>query len=109
MGMPTCGPMAMATSGTVSAAPIFRRCWKSISSGLGPASAGGMPIGSSAMPQIGQVPGPSWTISGSIGQVYLVPAGAEAAAAASALARSAASRKRAGSAMKRSRQRGLQK
>ena len=43
-------------------------------------SAGGRPIGSRAMPQIGQLSGPSVTISGCIGQVNCVPAGAFAAA-----------------------------
>ena len=41
--------------------------------GLGPSSPVGTPIGSSAMPQIGQVPGPSCTISGCIGQVNMSP------------------------------------
>ena len=67
-GRPSSGPMVRTSSGTVSAAPMAKRRRKSISSGFGPASAVGT-IGSSAMPQIGQSPGPSWTISGSIGQV----------------------------------------
>jgi hypothetical protein len=45
-----------------------KRRRKSVSSGFSPSSRLGI-IGSSAMPQIGQVPGPSCTISGSIGQV----------------------------------------
>ena len=61
--------MAMTRSGTVSAAPSFRRRLKSTSSGLGPASAAGTPLGSSAMPQIGQMPGPCCTTSGCMGQV----------------------------------------
>ena len=40
----------------------------------------GTPIGSSAMPQIGQLPCPTWTISGCMGQVYWASAGASAAA-----------------------------
>ena len=68
-GRPTIGAMAMMKSGTVSAAPIHPRRVKSTSSGFGPRSPVGTPIGSSAMPQIGQSPGPSCTISGSIGQV----------------------------------------
>ena len=53
----------------------------STSSGFGP-SVPVATIGSSAMPQIGQLPGPSRTIWGCIGQVYLVPvAGAGAAVA----------------------------
>ncbi len=38
------------------------------SSALGPVSSG-TPASSSAMPQIGQLPGPAWRISGCIGQV----------------------------------------
>ena len=37
-------------------------------------------IGSSAMPQMGQLPGPSRTISGCIGQVYCLPASGSAGA-----------------------------
>ena len=59
----------------------------STSSGLGPSSAVGV-IGSSAMPQIGQDPGPSRTISGCIGQVHLAP-GAGAAAGLAEVARMA--------------------
>ena len=40
--------------------------------------------GSSAMPQIGQLPGPTWRISGCIGQVKIVPAGAAGAGLESA-------------------------
>ena len=57
----------------------------STSSGFGPSSAVGV-IGSSAMPQIGQDPGPSRTISGCIGQVHLTP-GAGAAAGFAEVAR----------------------
>src|SRR5690606_29849870 len=56
-GKPTMGPMAMMRIGTVSAAEIFSRNEKSTSSGLGPASEAGTPMGSSAMPQSGQSPG----------------------------------------------------
>ncbi|MNN32966.1 hypothetical protein D3C81_1467030 [compost metagenome] len=55
-----------------------KRRRKSVSSGFSPSSRLGS-TGSRAMPQTGQVPGPSWTISGSIGQVYSVPAGTGAA------------------------------
>jgi hypothetical protein len=48
---------------------------KSTSSGFGPSSPVGTPIGSSAIPQIGQAPDLSRTISGCIGQVYCVPFG----------------------------------
>ncbi len=51
-----------------SARPIHRRRVMSASSGLGPASAVAI-SGSSAMPQIGQEPGPTWRISGCMGQV----------------------------------------
>ena len=51
------GPIASARTGSVSAAPIQKRRVKSTSSGLGPASAAGTPIGSSAMPQLGQSEG----------------------------------------------------
>ena len=53
---------------------------KSTSSGFGPSSPVGTPIGSSAMPQIGQAPGSSRMISGCIGQVYCVPFGIGAGA-----------------------------
>src|SRR3546814_13994619 len=72
--------MASRNTGRVSAAPTQKRRVKSTSSGLGPSSPVGTPIGSSAMPQSGQSPGPSCTISGCIGQVYWVPAGAGAGA-----------------------------
>ena len=68
-GSPSIGPIASTSSGAVSAAPTTKRRRKSTSSGSGPASAGGSPFGSSAMPQIGQVPGPTCSISGCIGQV----------------------------------------
>ena len=63
-----CPAIASTTSGTVKTAPIQNRRRMSISSGLG-WSAALTVIGSSAMPQTGQSPGPSWTISGCIGQV----------------------------------------
>ena len=67
--------MVMISSGIDSAALTQSRRVKSTSSGFGPSSPVGTPIGSSAMPQIGQSPGPSRTISGCIGQVYCVPFG----------------------------------
>src|SRR6185295_19219080 len=51
-----------------------KRRRKSTSSGFSFSSRLGI-IGSSAIPQIGQLPGPSRTIPGCIGQVYLVPPG----------------------------------
>ena len=68
-GSPSIGPIATRASGTVSAAPTAKRRRKSTSSGFGPSSAAGTPLGSSAMPQIGQLPGPTCSISGCIGQV----------------------------------------
>ena len=67
-GRPSMGPIASSRTGTVSAAPIRKRRVKSTSSGLGPWSPTGTPIGSSAMPQLGQSEGPSDTISGHMGQ-----------------------------------------
>ncbi len=68
-GSPTIGPIETTSSGIVSAAPIAKRRRKSTSSGFGPSSPAGTPLGSSAMPQIGQSPGPTCSISGCIGQV----------------------------------------
>ena len=65
---PGFGIMSKPTTGTDSAAPIHRRRVMSASSGL--ASGSALTVsGSSAMPQIGQLPGPIWRISGCIGQV----------------------------------------
>ncbi len=59
---------SIAITGMDSARPIQKRRDMSASSGLGAVSAV-ITSGSSAMPQIGQVPGPCWRISGCIGQV----------------------------------------
>ena len=67
--------MVMTSSGTDRTALTQSRRVKSTSSGFGPSSPVGTPIGSSAMPQFGQEPGLSRTISGCIGQVYCVPFG----------------------------------
>ena len=56
-GRPSIGPMVMTSSGIDSAALTQKRRVKSTSSGFGPSSPVGTPIGSSAMPQIGQEPG----------------------------------------------------
>jgi hypothetical protein len=69
-GKATSSPIVRMTSGTAAAAEIHMRRVKSTSSWLG-SSDGTM--GSRAMPQIGQLPGSSRTISGCIGQVYCVP------------------------------------
>ena len=79
-GSPNIGPMAMTRSGIESEALTQKRRVKSTSSGFGPSSPVGTPIGSSAMPQSGQEPGLSRTISGCIGQVYCVPSGISDAA-----------------------------
>jgi hypothetical protein len=64
-----CSVIANATNGNDSATPIQNRRVMSASSGLAASAAVGA-IGSSAMPQIGQLPGPLRTISGCIGQVH---------------------------------------
>ena len=64
----TCPPISKTTTGSVSASPIQNRRVMSASSGFGPASAV-TDSGSSAMPQIGQFPGPFWRTCGCIGQV----------------------------------------
>ena len=63
-----CPPISRAKTGRVRTRPTQKRLVKSISSWLGGASAVTV-SGSSAMPQIGQEPGPSCRISGCIGQV----------------------------------------
>ena len=55
--------------GSVNAKPIQKRRLMSASSGFGPSSAVAA-LGSSAIPQSGQVPGPTCMICGCIGQVY---------------------------------------
>ena len=67
-------PMSSRNTGAVSTSPIQKRRVMSASSGSGPIAAAGS-SGSSAMPQIGQAPGPSRRISGCIGQVYSAPSG----------------------------------
>ncbi|MGY3440277.1 hypothetical protein ACVW17_000278 [Bradyrhizobium sp. USDA 4473] len=61
-------PISSTNTGKVSARPIQNRRVISISSGSGPSSSETC-SGSSAMPQIGQEPGPTWRTSGCIGQV----------------------------------------
>ena len=63
-----CAPISNVNTGSVSTSAIQKRRVMSASSGLGPESAVAI-SGSSAMPQIGQAPGPIWRISGCIGQV----------------------------------------
>ena len=67
---PTSSPIDRTRIGTLSTAETINRRVKSTSSGFGPSSSDAT-TGSSAMPQIGQAPGPSCTICGCIGQVYL--------------------------------------
>jgi cation transport ATPase len=66
-----------------SRAPIQKRRLISISSGFARSSSDGS-SGSSAIPQIGQVPGWSWRICGCIGQVQIVPSGTVAGSTAGA-------------------------
>ena len=61
-------PMPSQSTGTVRTRPTVNRRVMSASSWFGAASAE-TETGSSAMPQIGQLPGPSCRISGCIGQV----------------------------------------
>ena len=65
-------PISSTNTGSASTRPIQNRRVMSASSGLGPLSRVTF-IGSSAMPQIGQLPGPSWRTSGCIGQVQTAP------------------------------------
>ncbi len=65
---PTCPDISRAKTGTVSTRPIQNRRVMSRSSGLGRSSALAN-TGSSAMPHLGQLPGPTCRISGCIGQV----------------------------------------
>ena len=64
-------PIARTTTGSVSARLAQNRRVMSTSSGLASSSTVTV-TGSSAMPQMGQSPGPSSTISGCMGQVYRV-------------------------------------
>ena len=72
--MNVCGlnmlPMAIANRGAVRAKLIQKRRVMSRSSGLSSSTV--TVRGSSAMPQIGQLPGSARTISGCMGQVYSV-------------------------------------
>src|ERR1700675_2171589 len=61
--------IAISRTGKESAALTQNRSRMELYSGSASTSAKAS-IGSRAMPQIGQEPGPSWTISGCIGQVY---------------------------------------
>ncbi len=63
-----CPPISRANTGAVSARAIQKRRLMSASSALGCGSAVAV-TGSSAMPQIGQAPGPACRICGCIGQV----------------------------------------
>ena len=67
-GMPAWLPISSANTAAAKGAASHSRRRRSISSGLGPASAAGV-MGSSAMPHFGQSPGTDCTTSGSIGQV----------------------------------------
>ena len=71
-------PIAANTTSTVSRTARRKRRVMSISSGFLPSSSVGV-RGSSAMPQIGQLPARSRTISGCMGQVHTAPAAGGAA------------------------------
>ena len=62
-------PMENAKTGTVRTRLTQNRRVMSTSSGLGPSSAASGSSGSSAMPHLGQGPGPTWRISGCMGHV----------------------------------------
>jgi len=62
-------PISRARSGAVSTTPIQKRRVMSTSSALGPSSSATGSRGSSAMPHLGQLPGPTWRTSGCIGHV----------------------------------------
>lgn len=68
-------PIVRASSGTARPAATHQRRVKSTSSGLVASSSEGS-SGSSAIPQIGQVPGPSCRICGCIGHVHIAPGAA---------------------------------
>jgi hypothetical protein len=76
-------PIARARRGTERTALIHKRRLMSTSSGLGPSSSVDI-SGSSAMPQIGQLPGPIWRICGCIGQIQIAPSGTSSAAVTAA-------------------------
>src|SRR5947209_9111449 len=73
--------IARTKTGTVSAAPIQRRRVMSVNSELSSAVPAAIVFGSSAIPQMGQSPGASCSTSGCIGQVKMLPGGAEAVSA----------------------------
>ena len=77
--MTECPPIAIASSGTDSAAAAQKRWLILRSSGFSASAPAAGVIGSRAMPQIGQEPGPFRTISGCIGQVHCVPGAVGAA------------------------------
>src|SRR5436190_21197068 len=69
LGAKNISDIANKKTGAVNAAEIQNRRFISVNSGSG-ASSREISFGSSAIPHFGQEPGPSWTISGCIGQVY---------------------------------------
>ena len=91
-------PIASASTGTVRARLTQKRRVMSTSSWLGPSSAV-TSSGSRAMPHLGQLPGPTWRTSGCMGHVWTRGSGPDGRRGW---------RNRAGSAMNRSRQLGLQ-
>ena len=84
-GIPGCmSAIAIASNGTVSPALSQKRRVISRNSGFS-SSAAVTVRGSSAIPQIGQLPGPGRTISGCIGQVYSVRVSNAGVSASSAM------------------------
>ncbi len=79
--------MATASSGAANASDTRNRRDMSVSSGLSSSPAETALAGSRAMPQIGQLPGPSLRTSGCMGQVWITaaPDAAEGMSAASAV------------------------
>src|SRR5204862_65101 len=99
--------IARSTMGAVNIRLIQKRRLISASSGLGPEAAAAL-RGSSAMPQIGQGPGPARTTSGCMGHVYSTPAAGFGGGAGASDTREPP-RYRPGDSRKSARHRGLQK
>jgi hypothetical protein len=68
-----CPSIASATTMSVSGRLYQKRRWKSRYSAFSSSSSSSGKTGSSAMPHLGQVPGPGCRTSGCIGQTYSAP------------------------------------
>src|SRR5262245_49393016 len=104
----TIDPIASSSSGVVATTLTQNRRVMSVSSGF-VSSSTVTTSGSSAMPQIGQEPGPSRTICGCIGQVHLPPDACDGGGGGDGATGSGDVTNFVGSAAKRSRQCLLQK